>query len=82
MQQLDAMIIQSITLGRPYRCTRTGVHDKGVLHDNYGHRQKRCWSMLLKLRIGLKLRFSAKVSAFCEEYNGDSEDARRPFKNL
>eukprot|EP00972_Heterocapsa_arctica_P006131 903023-Heterocapsa_arctica.AAC.1 len=30
----------------------------------------------------LKLRCCAKRSAFCEEYNGDSEDARRPVKNL
>eukprot|EP00972_Heterocapsa_arctica_P115369 16447346-Heterocapsa_arctica.AAC.1 len=39
------------------------------------------WSMCLKLRMGLKLRFCAKLSAFCEESNGDREDARRPFKN-
>eukprot|EP00972_Heterocapsa_arctica_P049406 7271745-Heterocapsa_arctica.AAC.1 len=25
---------------------------------------------------------SAKLSAFCEEYNCDSKDARRPFENL
>eukprot|EP00972_Heterocapsa_arctica_P058647 8647785-Heterocapsa_arctica.AAC.1 len=24
-------------MGRPYRCTRTGVHDKGVLQTTYGH---------------------------------------------
>eukprot|EP00972_Heterocapsa_arctica_P054580 8039873-Heterocapsa_arctica.AAC.1 len=38
--------------------------------------------MLLKLKIGLKLRCCAKLSASCEETNGDSEDARRPCKNL
>eukprot|EP00972_Heterocapsa_arctica_P072822 10752426-Heterocapsa_arctica.AAC.1 len=30
----------------------------------------------------LKLRCRASVLAFCEDYNGDSEDARRPLKNL
>eukprot|EP00972_Heterocapsa_arctica_P044721 6598478-Heterocapsa_arctica.AAC.1 len=30
----------------------------------------------------LKLRSCATLSAFCEESSGDSEDARRPFKNL
>eukprot|EP00972_Heterocapsa_arctica_P063987 9440751-Heterocapsa_arctica.AAC.1 len=36
---------------------------------------------LLKLNIGLKLILCAKLSTFCEESNGDSEDARRPFGN-
>eukprot|EP00972_Heterocapsa_arctica_P068248 10082459-Heterocapsa_arctica.AAC.1 len=30
----------------------------------------------------LKLICWAKWSAFCEDSNGDSEDARRPFKHL
>eukprot|EP00972_Heterocapsa_arctica_P095757 14123136-Heterocapsa_arctica.AAC.1 len=47
-----------------------------------GIEQTQCWSLCLKLKIGLKLRFSAKRSAFCGESDGDSEDARRPFKNL
>eukprot|EP00972_Heterocapsa_arctica_P088210 13006505-Heterocapsa_arctica.AAC.1 len=38
--------------------------------------------MCLKLNIGLKLRVCAQFSAFCEQYDGDSEDARRPFNNL
>eukprot|EP00972_Heterocapsa_arctica_P048911 7206196-Heterocapsa_arctica.AAC.1 len=47
-----------------------------------GIEQKQCWSVCLKLKIGLKLRVCAKRLAFCEECNGDSEDARRPFKHL
>eukprot|EP00972_Heterocapsa_arctica_P104563 15410754-Heterocapsa_arctica.AAC.1 len=38
--------------------------------------------MVLKLEIGLKLRCCAKLPALCKESSGDSEDARRPFKNL
>eukprot|EP00972_Heterocapsa_arctica_P023669 3487463-Heterocapsa_arctica.AAC.1 len=53
---------------------------KVLCTNKSGHRTKQCWSLLLKLKIGLKLRCCAKVSAFCEESNGDSEDARRPFK--
>eukprot|EP00972_Heterocapsa_arctica_P005097 756628-Heterocapsa_arctica.AAC.1 len=30
----------------------------------------------------LKLRCCATLSAFCEECNGDSEDARRPLNNF
>eukprot|EP00972_Heterocapsa_arctica_P005753 850470-Heterocapsa_arctica.AAC.1 len=64
-------------VGRSYRCTRTGVHDKGVLHNKYGHRRKHAGACLLKLEFGLKLGCCAQGSAFCEESNGDSEDARR-----
>eukprot|EP00972_Heterocapsa_arctica_P082349 12134563-Heterocapsa_arctica.AAC.1 len=34
------------------------------------------------LKWPLKLIFCAKLSAFCKESNGDSEDARRPLKHL
>eukprot|EP00972_Heterocapsa_arctica_P034339 5057866-Heterocapsa_arctica.AAC.1 len=34
--------------GRPYTCTRTGVHDKGVLQNKDGHRK----TMLSRLNIG------------------------------
>eukprot|EP00972_Heterocapsa_arctica_P113034 16435021-Heterocapsa_arctica.AAC.1 len=71
----------SSLLGRPYRCTCTGVHDKGILHKTYGHQQRQCWSVLLKLNIGFKQRCCAKRSASCEEPNGDNKDARRPFNN-
>eukprot|EP00972_Heterocapsa_arctica_P062306 9183751-Heterocapsa_arctica.AAC.1 len=47
-----------------------------------GIETKQCWSVFLKLKVGLKLRVCAKLSAFCGEYNGDGEDARRPFSNL
>eukprot|EP00972_Heterocapsa_arctica_P077164 11380904-Heterocapsa_arctica.AAC.1 len=40
------------------------------------------WSELWKLKIALKLRCCANLSAFWEEYNGDSEDARIPFNNM
>eukprot|EP00972_Heterocapsa_arctica_P016839 2486031-Heterocapsa_arctica.AAC.1 len=69
-------------MGRPNRCTRTGVHDKGDLHNKYGHRKQQVWSMCLKLKIGLKLRLNANLSAFCKESDGDSEDAGRPLENL
>jgi hypothetical protein len=28
-------------IGWPYSCTRTGVHDKAVLHNEYGHRKNK-----------------------------------------
>eukprot|EP00972_Heterocapsa_arctica_P043947 6490283-Heterocapsa_arctica.AAC.1 len=43
----------------------------GIDNTNY-------WSVLLKLNIGLRLRCCGQLSAFREESNGDSEDARRP----
>eukprot|EP00972_Heterocapsa_arctica_P043776 6462822-Heterocapsa_arctica.AAC.1 len=59
-------------IGRPYRCTRTGVHDNGVLHKNKWAStsnviQAQSWT--------LKLSICVKCSAFCEESNGHSEDA-------
>eukprot|EP00972_Heterocapsa_arctica_P104334 15380054-Heterocapsa_arctica.AAC.1 len=36
-------------IGRPYKCTRTGVHDKGVLHKQMGIGKTIC----LNLNIGL-----------------------------
>eukprot|EP00972_Heterocapsa_arctica_P096396 14221191-Heterocapsa_arctica.AAC.1 len=47
-----------------------------------GIEQNKCWIVLLNLKVGLKLSLCAKRSPFCEESNGDSEDARRLFKNL
>eukprot|EP00972_Heterocapsa_arctica_P080749 11898372-Heterocapsa_arctica.AAC.1 len=36
--------------------------------------------MVLRFNICLKLRCCAKLAAFCKEYNGDSGNARKPFK--
>eukprot|EP00972_Heterocapsa_arctica_P092183 13596077-Heterocapsa_arctica.AAC.1 len=47
-----------------------------------GVEQKHVWGMCLKLNICLKLRCCANFLAFCEEYTGDSEDARRPLGSL
>eukprot|EP00972_Heterocapsa_arctica_P092475 13640095-Heterocapsa_arctica.AAC.1 len=46
------------------------------------HRHKQCWSVFLKLKIALKLRCFAKLSALRKESDGESEDARRPLENL
>eukprot|EP00972_Heterocapsa_arctica_P012100 1775946-Heterocapsa_arctica.AAC.1 len=44
---------------RPYRSTRTGVHDKGVLHNKYGHRQ----AMLLSFKIGSQAQNLCKMTS-------------------
>eukprot|EP00972_Heterocapsa_arctica_P098865 14588049-Heterocapsa_arctica.AAC.1 len=48
----------------------------GIENNNAG------WSVLLKFKIGLKLRCCAKLSVLYEESNGDGEDARRPLNNI
>eukprot|EP00972_Heterocapsa_arctica_P021216 3123567-Heterocapsa_arctica.AAC.1 len=47
-----------------------------------GIEQNNAGACFLKLKIGRKLRLCAKLSAVCEEPNGGSEDAQRPFEKL
>eukprot|EP00972_Heterocapsa_arctica_P013743 2027047-Heterocapsa_arctica.AAC.1 len=43
---------------------------------------KQCRNVSLKRKLGLQLRCCARLPAFCEASDGDSEDARRPSQNL
>eukprot|EP00972_Heterocapsa_arctica_P102390 15086385-Heterocapsa_arctica.AAC.1 len=78
----DASVYFDYLAGGP-----TGVHAQVCMTrvsctQNYWHRNQQVWSMPLKFNIDIKLRCCATRSTFCEECNGDSEDARRPFQNL
>eukprot|EP00972_Heterocapsa_arctica_P107384 15816453-Heterocapsa_arctica.AAC.1 len=66
----------------------TGVHaqvymTRAVCTSKYGHRTKTMLERVFEADNWSQAQIVfAKCSACCEEPNGDSEDARRPFNNL